>query len=400
MNGWIERGGAGGAPRCLLYIATLALVTGCAATVAAPVSAESAPLDQFAPYRRMLWVTRWDYRTADDIARICRNAASARFTDIFFQVRGEGTVFFASAREPWAWELSGRGDGTGTGIDPGWDPLATALAEASRYGIRVHAYLNVLPAWAQRIDPPPASGHVLALNPGWLMHCRAGRPMASGWYRFLDPGLPEVREHLAAVFAEVARNYPALAGVHLDYVRYPFEHGDYSYSPAVVERFRAVHGGAPAELPEEWIRFRGEQISALVQRISEAVRRERPDVEISAAVIADAHKGEVLGGQQPELWLRRGWIDAVAPMAYTGQREQFELYSERFRRPELAGRVWFGLLADPEKNGMIDDQIRQAAGMGMAGVALFAYSNLFHQHRSNELARMVYEIFAATGGGP
>ncbi len=92
----------------------------------------STPLDQEAPFRRFLWVTRWDYRTAEDIEQICYNAASARFTDLLFQVRGEGTVFFRSPYEPWAWELSGKGPESGVGIDPGWDPLQVAVREGRR----------------------------------------------------------------------------------------------------------------------------------------------------------------------------------------------------------------------------------------------------------------------------
>jgi len=60
-------------------------------------------LDEEGTYRRVLWVTRWDYRAAKDVERICYNAASARFTDVLFQVRGAGTVFYQSAKEPWAW---------------------------------------------------------------------------------------------------------------------------------------------------------------------------------------------------------------------------------------------------------------------------------------------------------
>jgi hypothetical protein len=79
---------------------------------------EKRSLAEAAPYRRFLWVTRWDYRRPEDLTRIFRLAAQARFSDVFFQVRGEGTVFYKTDLEPWAWELSGRGV-AGTGTDPG-----------------------------------------------------------------------------------------------------------------------------------------------------------------------------------------------------------------------------------------------------------------------------------------
>src|SRR5687767_6169896 len=88
-------------------------------------------IDRSASFRRFLWVTRWDFQTPEDIKKICQNAASVRSTDLFFQVRGEGTVFFKSSIEPWASELTG-GATNAIGRDPGWDPLDTAIREGHK----------------------------------------------------------------------------------------------------------------------------------------------------------------------------------------------------------------------------------------------------------------------------
>lgn len=162
--------------------ALLAFVLALMFAPVAPAGAETpalslrpTPLDNAAPFRRFLWVTRWDYASPEDIARICYNAASARFTDLLFQVRGEGTVFFNSPYEPWAWELSGKDPEVGVGIDPGWDPLAVAVREGRRRGLRVHAYLNVMPCWAQKVPPPKGRGQIYADHPDWLMVDSRGR---------------------------------------------------------------------------------------------------------------------------------------------------------------------------------------------------------------------------------
>ncbi len=350
-------------------------------------------LDAVAPYRRFLWVTRWDYHSADDIGKICYNAASARFTDVLFQVRGEGTVFYRSALEPWAWELTGT-NASSTGADPGWDPLATAVAEAHRWGLRIHAYMNVLPGWAQKQAPPRPSGQLFVAHPDWFMVDRKGRRMSGDWYRFLDPGLPAVRGHLAAVFAEVARNYP-LDGVSLDYIRYPFEQGDYSYNPAVLERFRALSGGTPQRHPDAWLDFRRAQVTETVRAISAAVRAARPGVEISAAIVADPEDGPDKACQQPELWLRQRLIDAAAPMAYTDDMDRFDDLACRFTQAGLAGNVWVGILADPAKNGHVAEQIRRASALKVGGVAVFSYGDLFDDHRPTARARAVYETFVS-----
>lgn len=373
------------------------LVVGCTVWLPTAAGWAVAPrppsvLDREAPFRRLLWVTRWDYRSAEDIQRICYNAASARFTDILFQVRGEGTVFYRSRLEPWAWELSGSGP-SGVGRDPGWDPLAEALRSARRYGLRVHAYLNVLPGWAQSEPPPASSGQLLALHPEWFMVDRRGRRMhADGSYAFLDPGVPAVRQHLARLAAELVRRYP-VHGVHLDYIRYPFEQGDYSYGSAMLAAFKSVTGGRPSSRPEQWDAFRRRQITETVEAISRAVRANRPGVELSAAVLADAEKCRQQAFQSPGEWIEQGLLDAIAPMAYNGDMVAFETLCRPFRKPELRSHCWPGIYAAAEKNPHPARQVRRALGMGFEAVAVFAYRNLFDAHRPTRRARAIYEAF-------
>ena len=43
---------------------------------------------------RALWVTRFDFRTREDVARAIENAHSAAFDAVLFQVRGNATAFY------------------------------------------------------------------------------------------------------------------------------------------------------------------------------------------------------------------------------------------------------------------------------------------------------------------
>src|SRR5688572_33407187 len=90
---------------------------------------------------RALWVTRFDYKSPDDVKKIIENAAALNFNVILFQVRGNGTVFYPSKIEPWAFELTGETPAT-VGKDPGWDPLKLAIQEARSRGGEVHASVN------------------------------------------------------------------------------------------------------------------------------------------------------------------------------------------------------------------------------------------------------------------
>lgn len=353
------------------------------------------PYDSLAPYRRILWVSRWEYSTADDIKRICTNAASVRFTDLLFQVRGEGTVFFNSPYEPWAWELSGRGP-AGTGADPGWDPLAVAIRECRRRGLRIHAYVNTLPAWAQSVDPPEGSGQIYASHPDWLMVDKSGRAMKPrGFYAFVDPALPEVRRHLARLIGRLVSDYP-VDGVHLDYIRYPFERGDYSYQKGVVRDFKRWYGKPPGEDPRQWNEFRRRQITDTIREIREAIRAARPGVELSVAVIADLRKSRDLGAQDAVGWLEKNLVDAIAPMAYAESMDEFRPLARPYVDASIRDRVWLGILAEPENTSFFE-QARAAAAAQTSGVAFFSYSNIFKGHKAGRKARELYRLFTGAG---
>ncbi|MHC4831889.1 MAG: hypothetical protein ACYTFT_16300, partial [Planctomycetota bacterium] len=56
---------------------------------------------------RALWVTRWDYRTEQDVEAIAENAAKLGVNRLLFQVRGQASTFYPSKLEPWSERLGG-----------------------------------------------------------------------------------------------------------------------------------------------------------------------------------------------------------------------------------------------------------------------------------------------------
>lgn len=372
---------------CLALLALLAPAVHGATTTLRPT-----PLDEAAPFRRFLWVTRWDYNSAADIEKICYNAASARFTDLLFQVRGEATVFFNSPYEPWAWELSGKDSPSGVGINPGWDPLAVAIREGRRRGLRVHAYVNVMPCWAQSTDPPASSGQIYKAKPDWLMVDSKGRRIKPrGFYACVDPGLPEVRAYLARLIGRLTSDY-AVDGVHLDYIRYPFETGDYSFHPRVTEAYEAQTGKPARAQDEDWQAFRRTQISSTVREINQAVKAARPGTEVSAAVIARTDVGRTEAGQDPLGWISRGDIDAIAPMVYVQDTAKFNELVRPYTDGPARSKVWVGIQAI-DKNKILLNQIEDGASREASGIAVFSYESLFKEHRTTQRAIDVYRSF-------
>lgn len=306
---------------------------------------------------RAVWVTRFEYRTEADVRAIVRNSAAMGFNTILFQVRGEADAYYRSRIEPWAERLGGR--------DPGFDPLGVACREGARAGIGIHAWINVFTAW-RGTTPPRDPRHVTYRHPEWIVVDRNGRRQTwNHHYVVLNPCLPEVRAHVAAVAADIAARYP-VAGVHLDYVR--FLEGDWSHDRRTLRLF----GQDPRRNPRDWDAFRRNAVTAAVERIASAVHAARPGATMSAAVYPTAEaRRKVL--QDPGVWLRNGLVDLVYPMTYTSDDRDFgRKISEGYAL--FGGRCLPGVGAYKHAGGSAT--VRQLR-MCRSGFAVFSYSSLF-----------------------
>jgi uncharacterized lipoprotein YddW (UPF0748 family) len=357
------------------------------------------------PEVRAVWVTRFDYKTPLDVASIVANCKRAGFTDIFFQVRGNGTAFYPSRVEPWAFELTGS-DVTSVGKNPGWDPLQMAAGWARHYGVRLHAYINVLPGWRGVTPPPDAAGQLWTKHPDWFMVDSTGTLMkpTSAWYSFLNPAHPGVRKHLSSIASELAAY--DVAGLHLDYIRFPYDYKDVAgslYPKASREELQAhsVFSFDPVSLSvmrknasrQDWDRFRRESVTQVVSDLRSAFAgcREGRDGIVSASVLADFSTGYHKAFQDSRTWVGRKLVDWVVPMNYNASlyEERLALIRKALGRRRTGRSLIVGINCDAEPT-VILRQIRAARKAGCRGFALFAYSHLFESHRPTEKASILY----------
>ena len=212
-----------------------------------------------------------------------------------------------------------------------FDVLAELIPIAHARGIEVHAWFSVAPTWhdVYRDLPAPAgwmhTEHGLAApeNRRWV-----SRTVDGSWSSYLDPGVPGVQEHVAAVVGELAENYD-LDAIHLDYVRY--ESARHGYNPLALAQYRAETGatGTPAATDTRWTNWRREQTRQVILGAREAIQASGNSVDLSAAVITwgDGPATRDRAGFQGTLaytrvlqdwdgWVRRGEVDAVMPMNY------------------------------------------------------------------------------------
>jgi uncharacterized lipoprotein YddW (UPF0748 family) len=321
---------------------------------------------------KAVWVARFHYRYPDDIRVIMRNAAADGCNTVLWQVRGEGTVAYPSRLEPWSAQFDYR--------DPGYDPLRIAVAEAHRSGLRIEAWINVMPGW-KGPQAPPINNQLWNTHPEWFLHDASGQRQPLGnFYAILNPCLPEVRRHIADVVRELISNYE-LDGIHLDYVRYawdttPGAREKYPRDPATLSLFRQETGRRPDQDVSAWDRWRAEQITRLVAEIRSVVRQVRPGATLTAAVWASASIGYRDYFQDSPAWLRDGLVDAIMPMTYTDRLDRFEQYNEEYRAAVPRGRIVPGVglykFGSPDP---LAQELQRCRSWG-GDYALFSYESL------------------------
>jgi uncharacterized lipoprotein YddW (UPF0748 family) len=363
---------------------------------------------------RALWVVRTSLTSPDSIRTMVRDAHDAGFNTLVVQVRGRGDAYYHSRWEPRAATLKDQ--------PAAFDPLALTLDEAHRAGLRVHAWLNThLLANLQEL--PAEADHVYNRHPDWLM---VPRPIAAAllkmspadpayrqrivdWSKgdllelegvYTSPAHPAVQEHLYNVWMDIVDKYD-VDGVHFDYVRFP--NANFDYSATALDRFRVeiekdlseeeqrafarLAAGDPliytTVYPARWDRFRRDQITGLVERIAYGVRQRKPKVLVSAAVFANDQDAYAHRFQDWKLWLERGLLDVVCPMAYTPETDLFKRQIAIARGFAFGREVWAGIGAYRQPIDGTLEKIDVARRIGVDGVILFSYDSLVRPSATN-----------------
>lgn len=356
---------------------------------------------------RALWVVRTTLTSPEKIRAMVGHASAAGFNTLIVQVRGRGDAYYKPGREPRSPALKDQ--------PPDFDPLAFTLAEAKRAGLSVHAWINTS-LLANLDDLPADPTHVYNAHPEWLAVPRAVaaelynvtprdpryRVRIVEWSKahrgelegvYTSPAHPKVRDHIYALWMDILRRYPALDGLHFDYVRLPSP--DFDYGRASLEAFRnwlaprltrderarlklslKTHPLAAAEtFPAAFADFQREQITSLVARIYRAVKQRRPDTLVSAAVFADAGNARERRFQDWPHWLSLGILDVACPMAYTTDTEIFrrQIASATATARASGRKIWAGVGAYRIPPESAVEKINAARSLGADGIILFSY---------------------------
>ncbi len=233
---------------------------------------------------------------------------------VIVQVRPAGDAIYPSNLVPWSQYLTGR-----QGLPPAdttFDPLTFMIEETHRNGMEFHAWFNPYRATVNLDTLSLSTLHMFNRRRDWMVRY--------GTRFYFNPALPEVREHLTQVVAEVVEKYD-IDAVHFDDYFYPYKIQGEAFPDSLEYR---VLGRSFANI-DDW---RRSNVDALIKMVSEKIRDIKPHVQFGISpfgVWRNRDRDPVMGSDTRAgatcyddlyadvlKWSREGWIDYIAPQLY------------------------------------------------------------------------------------
>lgn len=271
-----------------------------------------------------------------------------------------------------------------------WDALGTAVEEAHKNGIELHAWFWVFNVGNERHNPIVGKdieypGPVLSTRRfSWALAGKTGSFFAHNQHEYwIDPAHPEARRYAADLIKEVVAKYP-VDGIQYDYIRYPFngKPNQMGFDWVGRLRFERETGLSLDNLDEEgaavWQAWRIAQVNSFVEETSAAVRKMRPGIQISAAVYGTPKRLRCGNTQQEwETWINKGWIDTLNPMTYVGTAKELQIMANNARESsEDKALVFPGLSIRQLDTAGFLEQMDTSRAIGTLGTTLFAVAQL------------------------
>ena len=228
---------------------------------------------------------------------------------LIVQVRPSADAFYPSPYEPWSQWLTGK---QGTPPFPYYDPLAFMITEAHKRGMEFHAWMNPYRAVFSNSTSLSAT-HVTRIHPEWFL-TYDGR-------KYFDPGNKDAQRYVAALVKDVVNRYDADA-IHFDDYFYPYPVAGRDFPDDA--KYKQYGNGMNKY---DW---RRSNTDSIITMISRTIKETNPKCRFGISPFGIWRNSYVdpLGSNTRGLsnyddlyadillWLRKGWIDYVAPQLY------------------------------------------------------------------------------------
>jgi uncharacterized lipoprotein YddW (UPF0748 family) len=231
---------------------------------------------------------------------------------VIVQVRPCTDAFYPSQYEPWSQWLTGV---QGQAPRPYYDPLAFMITETHKRGMVFHAWMNPYRAEFNINTASIAATHITKLHPEWFL--------TYGDNRYFDPGNKEAQRYVTQVVTDVVSRYEVDA-IHFDDYFYPYRIAGKEFPDDA-----SYQQNGNGIKKDDWRRSNTDSIIAMLSR---AIKKENKKCQFGISPFGvwrnqdkDPVDGSKTNGAQTNyddlyadilLWLKKGWIDYVAPQLY------------------------------------------------------------------------------------
>ena len=296
-------------------------------------------------------VTNIDWPTTKVTDNASRTAQQKELTDILdalqagninavcLQVRSLSDALYASSYEPWAVCLTGT-----RGKDPGYDPLQFAIEETHKRGMELHVWINPYRVTSEKLTTGsnpysdlPASDKLYTHGESHLSGKVIKYKNGEKYGQVLDPGYPEVREHIVKVLQEIVTNYD-IDGMLMDDYFYPTGADDYDAASQALyftpKKETIVDFNENGSKLDDW---RRSNVDQMVRDVYQMIQNQKPYVRFGMGPFGIWSYGEnkatekyglvhpqgIIGanyyterGCNTVEWIKQGWVDYVCPQLY------------------------------------------------------------------------------------
>lgn len=228
------------------------------------------------------------------------------------QIRPVTDAFYPSRYEPWSEYLTGK---QGQPPVPYYDPLEFMIAETHKRGMEFHAWMNPYRAVFNISKSSVAATHITKIHPEWFLNY--------GDKKYFDPGIKEAQQYVTNVVQDVVSRY-AVDAIHFDDYFYPYRITGKEFPD---EESYAKYGNGMNK--DDW---RRSNVDSIIVSLSKVIKKENPTCQFGISpfgvwrnIAKDSINGSNTRAGQTNyddlyadilLWLKKNWIDYVAPQIY------------------------------------------------------------------------------------
>lgn len=254
------------------------------------------------------------FQQQEEFSQLLEKHQAIGINAVIVQIRPSTDALYHSDKELWSEWLTGK---QGNSPKPFYDPLAFMIEEAHKRGMEFHAWFNPYRAIYDTTARKQMihSEHITNKRPEWFIQY--------GKNKYFNPALPQVRQYITDIIADVVSRYP-IDAVHFDDYFYPYPIAGVAFDDA--QSFEKYKGNFANV--NDW---RRNNVNLLIESISNKIKEIKPKVKfgVSPFGIWRNQRDDVQGSQTTtgttsyehlyadiRLWLKNNWVDYVVPQVY------------------------------------------------------------------------------------